>query len=123
MADFQISTHHAKWMILTPQELVQKYKAANQRAIQALEKVNFKKFVTTSTFLIKFRLTCIYATCKMEENHVSAEELGKGISQDHQLILNNEKIVYHLQLYFFLVSYFSSTFFLFFSNGEDGSKA
>lgn len=40
------------------------------------------------------RLTCIYAACKIEENHVSAEELGKGISQDHQMILNNEMIVY-----------------------------
>ncbi|KAG7969205.1 hypothetical protein I3843_07G019000 [Carya illinoinensis] len=37
MADFQTSTHRAKW-IFTPQELFQKYKAANQRAIQALEK-------------------------------------------------------------------------------------
>jgi cyclin H len=41
-----------------------------------------------------YRLTCIYAACKIEENHVSAEELGKGISQDHQMILNNEMIVY-----------------------------
>ncbi|WJX63345.1 Cyclin-H1-1, variant 2 [Trifolium repens] len=37
-------------------------------------------------------LTCIYAACKIEENHVSAEELGKVISQDHQMILNNEMI-------------------------------
>lgn len=29
----------------------------------------------------------------MEENHVSAEELGKGIQQDHQIILNNEMIL------------------------------
>ncbi|KAI5398534.1 Cyclin-H1-1, variant 2 [Lathyrus oleraceus] len=41
-----------------------------------------------------YLLTCIYAACKIEENHVSAEELGKGISQDHQMILNNEMIVY-----------------------------
>ncbi|XP_022979128.1 cyclin-H1-1-like, partial [Cucurbita maxima] len=40
-------------------------------------------------------LTCIYAACKIEENHVSAEELGKGISQDHQIILNYEMIVYY----------------------------
>lgn len=39
------------------------------------------------------RLTCIYAACKAEENHVSAEELGKGIEQDHQVILNNEMLV------------------------------
>lgn len=38
-------------------------------------------------------LTCIYASCKVEENHVSAEELGKGIQQDHQMILNNEMVV------------------------------
>uniref|UniRef100_A0A453HC43 Cyclin-like domain-containing protein n=1 Tax=Aegilops tauschii subsp. strangulata TaxID=200361 RepID=A0A453HC43_AEGTS len=38
-------------------------------------------------------LTCVYASCKVEENHVSAEELGKGIQQDHQIILNNEMIV------------------------------
>lgn len=29
----------------------------------------------------------------MEENHVSAEELGKGISQDYQIILNNEMVL------------------------------
>lgn len=45
-------------------------------------------------YFLVHRLTCIYAACKIEENHVSAEELGKGISQDHQLILNNEMIVY-----------------------------
>ncbi|XP_026413833.1 cyclin-H1-1-like isoform X4 [Papaver somniferum] len=38
-------------------------------------------------------LTCVYTSCKVEENHVSAEELGKGIQQDHQVILNNEMIV------------------------------
>ncbi|KAK6116298.1 hypothetical protein DH2020_049925 [Rehmannia glutinosa] len=46
-----------------------------------------------ATALIYFkRLTCIYAACKAEENHVSAEELGKGIEQDHQMILNNEML-------------------------------
>ena len=49
------------------------------------------------------RLTCVYASCKVEENHVSAEELGKGIQQDHQIILNNEMIVlkvchFHIQV-------------------------
>uniref|UniRef100_A0A453HBG6 Cyclin-like domain-containing protein n=1 Tax=Aegilops tauschii subsp. strangulata TaxID=200361 RepID=A0A453HBG6_AEGTS len=48
-------------------------------------------------------LTCVYASCKVEENHVSAEELGKGIQQDHQIILNNEMIVlkvchFHIQV-------------------------
>ncbi|CAN6575680.1 unnamed protein product [Malus baccata var. baccata] len=37
MADFQSSTHRARW-IFTPEELVGKYKAANQRAVQTLEK-------------------------------------------------------------------------------------
>ncbi|XP_027114650.1 cyclin-H1-1 [Coffea eugenioides] len=166
MADFMTSTHRAKW-IFTPQDLKEKYKAANQRAKQALEKygstrvdVNidgsfsyaehpndakengdnhsrqkplkveeeqlmrafyeFKiqdvcdafKFPRKiqATALIYFKrfylqwsvmehqpkhimLTCIYAACKAEENHVSAEELGKGIEQDHQVILNNEMLV------------------------------
>jgi len=46
-------------------------------------------------------LTCVYTSCKVEENHVSAEELGKGIQQDHQIILDNEMIllkVYHLYI-------------------------
>ncbi|CAN6581939.1 unnamed protein product [Malus baccata var. baccata] len=38
MADFQSSTHRARW-IFTPEELAGKYKAANQGAMQALEKV------------------------------------------------------------------------------------
>lgn len=46
------------------------------------------------SLLHECRLTCVYAACKIEENHVSAEELGKGISQDHQMILNYEMIVY-----------------------------
>ncbi|EXC20624.1 hypothetical protein L484_027180 [Morus notabilis] len=165
MADFQTSTHRAKW-IFTPQELVDKYKAAQQRAIQTLEKygatlmevdadgtlsypelqanakenadkhsrskplnLEEEQFIRVfyenklqevcnnfhfphkiqATALIYFKrfflqwsvmqhhpknimLTCIYAACKIEENHVSAEELGKGISQDHQMILNNEMI-------------------------------
>ncbi|KAG2316559.1 hypothetical protein Bca52824_019681 [Brassica carinata] len=35
-------------------------------------------------------LTCVYAACKIEENHVSAEEIGKGIKQDHHVILKYE---------------------------------
>ncbi|KAG5550644.1 hypothetical protein RHGRI_015555 [Rhododendron griersonianum] len=165
MADFLTSTHRAKW-IFSPQDLKEKYKAANQRAKQALEKYGatrmevdidgswsypepqpdakeivekhsrpkplkteeeqllrtfyeFKiqdvcdafKFPRKiqATALIYFKrfylqwsvmehhpkdimLTCIYAACKAEENHVSAEELGKAIEQDHQMILNNEMI-------------------------------
>ncbi|KAL3629519.1 hypothetical protein CASFOL_026741 [Castilleja foliolosa] len=166
MADFTTSTHRAKW-IFTPQDLKEKYKDANKRAKQALEKYGstrmevdidgsftyaepqrdakdssekhsrpkalkteeeqllrafyeFKiqdvcdafKFPRKiqATALIYFKrfylqwsvmehhpknimLTCIYAACKAEENHVSAEELGKGIEQDHSMILNNEMLV------------------------------
>ncbi|KAJ9131434.1 hypothetical protein P3X46_035094 [Hevea brasiliensis] len=166
MADFQTSTHKAKW-IFTSQQLVEKHKVTNQRAKQMLEKygttrmevdvdgslsypepqvnaadnadkhsrpkslsVEEEQFMRVyyeyklrevcsafyfphkiqATALIYFKrfylqwsvmehdpkhvmLTCIYAACKIEENHVSAEELGKGISQDHQMILNYEMIV------------------------------
>ncbi|RID59634.1 hypothetical protein BRARA_F02854 [Brassica rapa] len=37
MADFQTSTQRSKW-IFTPQKLAERYKAANQRAVQLLEK-------------------------------------------------------------------------------------
>ncbi|MFQ6635199.1 hypothetical protein Gotur_010080 [Gossypium turneri] len=194
MADFHTSTHRANW-IFSPQELVEKYKAANQRAIQTLEKygttqmevdadgslsypepiardnadkhsrpkplnieeeqfmrvfyenklrevcsafyfpnkiqatalIYFKRFYlqwsvmehhpkhimydsskslsdTSSNALYLCMLTCVYAACKIEENHVSAEELGKGISQDHQMILNYEMIVYQ-SLEFDLIVY------------------
>lgn len=53
-----------------------------------------------TTVFCWYRLTCIYASCKIEENHVSAEELGKGIQQDHQMILNNEIVVLQARLYF-----------------------
>ncbi|KAK4485152.1 hypothetical protein RD792_007765 [Penstemon davidsonii] len=163
MADYTTSTHRAKW-IFSPQDLKEKYKDANKRAKQALEKVPIltlysSQYGTTrmevdidgsfsyaesheshndekdnaekhsrpkalkteeenlmrafyefkiqdvcdafkfprkiqATALIYFkRLTCIYAACKAEENHVSAEELGKGIEQDHSIILNNEMLV------------------------------
>lgn len=45
------------------------------------------------TGLVIGRLTCIYLACKVEESHVSAEELGKGIQQDPQVVLKNEMIV------------------------------
>uniref|UniRef100_A0A7C9DS43 [RNA-polymerase]-subunit kinase n=1 Tax=Opuntia streptacantha TaxID=393608 RepID=A0A7C9DS43_OPUST len=166
MADFQTSTHRAKW-IFTQQELIEKYRGANQRAIQALEKYGttcleidadgsfsypksqkdsdsngdkksrvkplsveeeqvlrvfyeykiqvvcgafkfpHKIQATALTYYKRFylrwsvmehhpktvMLTCIYLACKIEENHVSAEELGKGIQQDHQMILDNEMLV------------------------------
>ncbi|XP_077244011.1 cyclin H;1 isoform X2 [Tasmannia lanceolata] len=166
MADFQTSTHKAKW-IFTLQALMEKYQAANQRAIKTLEQYGATRMEVDvdgslsypepqfdakdngerhslpkplnaeeeqlmrvfyehkiqevcgafrfphkiqATAIIYFKrfylqwsvmehhpkhimLTCIYASCKVEENHVSAEELGKGIQQDHQVILNNEMIV------------------------------
>ncbi|KAL6554477.1 hypothetical protein OROMI_020150 [Orobanche minor] len=166
MADFTTSTHRAKW-IFTPQDLKEKYKDANKRAKQALEKYGatrmeididgsctyvepqrdaknssdkhsrpkalkteeeqllraFYEFKLQdvcdafrfprkiqATALIYFKrfylqwsvmehhpknimLTCIYAACKAEENYISAEELGKGSEQDHQMILNNEMLV------------------------------
>ncbi|KAL1555419.1 cyclin-H1-1 isoform X1 [Salvia divinorum] len=166
MADFATSTHRAKW-IFTPQALKEKYKEANKRAKQALEKYGatrmevdvdgsfsyaepktdakatadkhsrpkalkteeeqllraFYEFKIQdvcdaltlphkiqATALIYFKrfylqwsvmehhpknimLTCIYAACKAEENHVSAEQLGIGIEQDHHMILDNEMLV------------------------------
>lgn len=66
--------------------------------IQATALIFFKRFYLQWSVMEhqpkNIMLTCIYAACKIEENHVSAEELGKGISQDHQMILNNEMIVY-----------------------------
>ncbi|TMW86232.1 hypothetical protein EJD97_021746 [Solanum chilense] len=171
MADFVTSTHRTKW-IFTPQDIKHKYKVANHRAKQALEKYGttrmevdidgsfsyaesqndakdnaekrpkplkveeeqllkafyeFKiqdvcdafKFPRKiqATALIYFKrfylqwsvmehhpkdimLTCIYAACKAEENHVSAEELGKGIGQDHHVILNNEMLVFQAWILF-----------------------
>ncbi|XP_010546709.1 PREDICTED: cyclin-H1-1 isoform X2 [Tarenaya hassleriana] len=158
MADFQTSTHRAKW-ILTPQTLAEKYKSVNQRAVQMLEKYGttqvevdpsgtlsypthkadkklkplsveeeqfmrafyeaklqevcsafcfphkiqatalqyFKRFYLQWSVMQhhpkEIMLTCVYAACKIEENHVSAEEIGKGIQQDHQIILKYEMAV------------------------------
>ncbi|XP_058088823.1 cyclin-H1-1 isoform X2 [Magnolia sinica] len=167
MADFQTSTHRSTW-IFTPQDLLEKYQASNQRAIKTLEQYGATRLEVDvdgslsypkpqfegkdnvvdrhslpkplnaeeeqlmrvfyehkiqevcgafgfphkiqATAIIYFKrfylqwsvmehhpkhimLTCVYASCKVEENHVSAEELGKGIQQDHQVILNNEMIV------------------------------
>lgn len=66
--------------------------------IQATAIIYFKRFYLQWSVMEHhpkhIMLTCIYAACKIEENHVSAEELGKGIHQDHQMILNNEMIVF-----------------------------
>ncbi|XP_078164724.1 cyclin-H1-1-like isoform X2 [Carex rostrata] len=62
--------------------------------IQAISLIYFKRFYLQWSVMQhhskSIMLTCIYASCKVEENHVSAEELGKGIKQDHKPILNNE---------------------------------
>ncbi|XP_016648826.1 PREDICTED: cyclin-H1-1 isoform X4 [Prunus mume] len=76
--------------------------------VQATALIYFKRFYLQWSVMQhhpkNIMLTCIYAACKIEENHVSAEELGKGISQDHQMILNNEMIVYQ-SLEFDLIVY------------------
>ncbi|KAJ0905786.1 putative cyclin [Helianthus annuus] len=67
------------------------------RKIQGTALIYFKRFYLQWSVMEHhpkdIMLTCIYTACKAEENHVSAEELGKGIDQDHQVILNNEMIV------------------------------
>ncbi|KAG8387188.1 hypothetical protein BUALT_Bualt03G0227300 [Buddleja alternifolia] len=66
------------------------------RKIQATALIYFKRFYLQWSVMEhhpkNIMLTCIYAACKAEENHVSAEELGKGIEQDHQFILDNEML-------------------------------
>uniref|UniRef100_A0A3Q7EPL3 Cyclin-like domain-containing protein n=1 Tax=Solanum lycopersicum TaxID=4081 RepID=A0A3Q7EPL3_SOLLC len=75
------------------------------RKIQATALIYFKRFYLLWSVMEHhpkdIMLTCIYAACKAEENHVSAEELGKGIGQDHHVILNNEM----LSLGFDLIAY------------------
>ncbi|WCJ43128.1 cyclin H 1 [Euphorbia peplus] len=65
--------------------------------IQATALIYFKRFYLQWSVMEHdpkhIMLTCIYTACKIEENHVSAEELGKGIQQDHQMILNFEMLV------------------------------
>eukprot|EP01018_Ginkgo_biloba_P008187 Gb_28462 [translate_table: standard] len=65
--------------------------------IQATAIIYFKRFYLRWSVMEHdpkhIMLTCIYTSCKVEEFHVSAEELGKGIQQDHQVILRNEMIV------------------------------
>nr|XP_024367255.1 cyclin-H1-1-like isoform X3 [Physcomitrium patens] len=165
MADFTTSSHRKRW-ILNPHDLTRKYEAANQRAVDALQKCGATRVEIQSdgsliypggsgggengrreslpehlsieeellvkryyegkiqevcaalrlpnkiqaTAIIYFKrfylqwsimehdhknilLTCIYLACKVEESHVSAEELGKGIQQDPQVVLKNEMIV------------------------------
>ncbi|KAG0574966.1 hypothetical protein KC19_VG306500 [Ceratodon purpureus] len=65
--------------------------------IQATAIMYFKRFYQQWSVMEhdpkNIMLTCIYLACKVEESHVSAEELGKGIQQDPQVVLKNEMIV------------------------------
>lgn len=62
--------------------------------IQATAILYFKRFFLNWSVMEhdpkQIMLTCIYISCKVEEFHVSAEELGKGIQQDPQAVLKNE---------------------------------
>ncbi|CAN7125465.1 unnamed protein product, partial [Brassica rapa subsp. narinosa] len=62
--------------------------------IQATTLQYFKRFYLQWSVMQhhpkEIMLTCVYASCKIEENHVSAEEIGKGIKQDHHVILKYE---------------------------------
>ncbi|KAJ4762491.1 Cyclin family protein [Rhynchospora pubera] len=77
------------------QEVCKAFQFPNK--IQATSLIYFKRFYLQWSVMQhhpkNIMLTCIYASCKIEENHVSAEELGKGIKQDHKPILNNEMLV------------------------------
>ncbi|KAL3687588.1 hypothetical protein R1sor_013897 [Riccia sorocarpa] len=65
--------------------------------IQATAILYFKRFYLNWSVMEHdpkhIMLTCIYISCKVEEFHVSAEELGKGIQQDPQVVLKNELTV------------------------------
>jgi cyclin ccl1 len=65
--------------------------------IQATALQYFKRFYLQWSVMQhhpkEIMLTCVYAACKIEENHVSAEEIGKGINQDHRIILKYEMAV------------------------------
>lgn len=166
MGDFVTSSHRQRWMF-TAADIVEKYQAANERAVKTLQQYGSTKLQVEldgsvvypgegidaeengtkrhllepltvdeellmqrfyeqkiqevcgafkfphkiqATAILYFKrfylrwsvmehdpkhimLTCIYTSCKVEEFHVSAEELGKGIQQDHQVILRNEMLV------------------------------
>ncbi|KAL0828156.1 hypothetical protein Bca101_051834 [Brassica carinata] len=63
------------------------YEAKVQEVCSAFE---FPHKIQATALQYFKRLTCVYAACKIEENHVSAEEIGKGIKQDHHVILKYE---------------------------------
>ncbi|MCL7041649.1 hypothetical protein MKW94_021146 [Papaver nudicaule] len=67
------------------------------RKIQATAITYFKRFYLQWSVMEHhpkhIMLACVYTACKVEENHVSAEELGKAIQQDYQS-LGFDLIVY-----------------------------
>ncbi|KAK6911559.1 Cyclin, C-terminal domain 2, partial [Dillenia turbinata] len=93
-----LSVEEERFMRIFYEEKIQEVCGAFQFPckIQATAIIYFKRFYLQWSVMEHhpkhIMLTCIYVARKIEENHVSAEELGKGISQDHQVILNNEMI-------------------------------
>ncbi|KAG6545329.1 hypothetical protein Mapa_013178 [Marchantia paleacea] len=77
------------------QQVCQAFSFPNK--IQATAILYFKRFYLNWSVMEHdpkhIMLTCIYLSCKVEEFHVSAEELGKGIQQDPQVVLKNEMTV------------------------------
>jgi len=76
--------------------------------IQATAIVYFKRFYLFNCMLEYppkvFMLTCIYLSCKVEENHVDAKEFGQHLNQDGTLILQSEILVlkilkFHLNIF------------------------
>ncbi|BBM99083.1 cyclin H [Marchantia polymorpha subsp. ruderalis] len=65
--------------------------------VQSTAILYFKRFYLKSSVMEHhpkhIMLTCIYLSCKVEEFHFSAEELGKGSKQDPQVVLKNEMTV------------------------------
>ena len=70
----------------------------------------FKRFLTRTSPLDRSHslkvtmLTSIYVACKVEENYVSAEEIGKGMQEDHNKVLAAELSIL-ASLEFQLVTY------------------
>ena len=70
----------------------------------------FKRFLTRTSPLDRSHslkvtmLTSIYIACKVEENYVSAEEIGKGMQEDHNKVLAAELSIL-ASLEFQLVTY------------------
>ncbi|KAF9621988.1 hypothetical protein IFM89_029208 [Coptis chinensis] len=78
MADFQTSTHRAKW-IFTPEELMEKYHVSNQRAMQALLQYGSTRIEVNADG------TLTYPETKIDPN--KSEKRSKPLSiEDEQLM-------------------------------------